>query len=32
MTDFVKAIRLEYPDTIPVGVGILPKAWFHYGD
>ena len=27
-----QAIRFEHPDTIPVSAGMLPKAWFEYGD
>jgi len=30
--DLAKAIRLEHPETIPVMIGVLPMAWFHYGD
>ena len=32
MSDLTQAIRLEYPDTIPVGVSILPAAWIRYGE
>lgn len=28
----ISAIRMESPDTIPVSVGILPAAWFKYGN
>jgi len=31
MSDFIQAVRLESPATIPVSVGILPAAWMHYG-
>ena len=26
-----QAIRMEYPETIPVSVGMLPAAWMKYG-
>lgn len=32
MSDFIRAIKLEYPETIPVGVSILPAAWIKYGE
>lgn len=32
MSDMIRAIKLEYPETIPVSVGILPAAWMKYGD
>jgi len=33
MNDLLKkAIRYEYPETIPVNVSILPAAWLKYGD
>ncbi|HOK56468.1 MAG TPA: uroporphyrinogen decarboxylase family protein [bacterium] len=28
--NFLKAVLFDYPDWIPVGVGILPAAWFKY--
>ena len=31
MSDFIKAIKLDYPETIPVMVSILPAAWMKYG-
>jgi Uroporphyrinogen decarboxylase (URO-D). len=31
MSDFIKSIKLEYPETIPVSVSILPAAWMKYG-
>lgn len=31
MSDIIQAIRMESPDTIPVGVSILPAAWLKYG-
>lgn len=31
MSDLFKAIKLEYPDTIPYGIGILPAVWMKYG-
>ncbi|MBR6739573.1 MAG: hypothetical protein IKM04_00690 [Clostridia bacterium] len=31
MSDITTAIRMEYPDTIPVSFYILPSAWFKYG-
>lgn len=31
MTDLIKAIRLQHPETIPVQVSILPAAWLKYG-
>lgn len=27
-----KAIRYEYPETIPVSAGIMPAAWIKYGE
>ena len=32
MADLAQAIRMEYPDTIPVAVGLLPAAWLRYGE
>ena len=32
MSTLVQAIRMEYPDTIPVSVGMLPAAWMKYGE
>ena len=29
--DFLKAIRLEYPDVIPTTVGLLPAFWIRRG-
>ena len=29
--DFLKAIRMEHPETIPTTVGFLPAAWIHNG-
>ena len=31
MSLLVQAIRMEYPETIPVSVGLLPAAWMKYG-
>ena len=31
MSTKAQAIRMEYPDTIPVDVGILPAMWIKYG-
>ena len=31
MSTLAQAIRMEYPDTIPVSVGCLPAAWMKYG-
>lgn len=31
MSDLIQAVRMEYPDTIPVDVSILPSAWLKYG-
>jgi len=31
VSDLIQAVRMEYPDTIPVGVSILPSAWLKYG-
>ena len=31
MSTLAQAIRLEYPDTIPVTVGLLPAMWIRYG-
>ncbi len=28
---FNQAIRMDYPEKIPVYIGIQPAAWFHYG-
>ena len=27
-----KAIRYEYPETIPVSVAVLPAVWLKYGE
>ena len=32
MSELIEAIRLEHPETIPVGVSILPAAWIRYGE
>ena len=32
MSTLVEAIRMQHPDTIPVGVSILPAAWLKYGE
>lgn len=32
MSDFIRAIKLQNPETIPVGVNILPAAWIKYGE
>jgi len=32
MSEWIKAIRMESPETIPVSVSILPAAWFYYGE
>ncbi len=31
MSNLIKAIRMEYPEVLPISVGILPSAWFRYG-
>ncbi len=31
MSTLAQAIRLEYPDTIPVSVSLLPAMWIRYG-
>ena len=31
MSTLAQAIRMEYPDTIPVQAGVLPAAWLKYG-
>ena len=31
MSTLAQATRLEYPDTIPVTVGLLPAMWIRYG-
>lgn len=31
MSDLLQATRMESPETIPVGVSILPSAWLRYG-
>ena len=31
MSNLVQAVRMEYPDTIPVSIFILPAAWMKYG-
>ncbi|MBE6710199.1 MAG: hypothetical protein E7579_03665 [Ruminococcaceae bacterium] len=31
MSSLIQAIRMEHPETIPVGVNILPAAWLKYG-
>lgn len=30
--NLIKAIRLHSPETIPVFINVLPKAWFEYGE
>ena len=30
--DRLKALRFDYPDSIPVSVGVLPSAWSRYRD
>ncbi|MGN1345175.1 MAG: uroporphyrinogen decarboxylase family protein [Eubacteriales bacterium] len=32
MASLIQAVRMEFPDTIPVSISILPAAWIHYGD
>lgn len=32
MSDLIQACRMQYPDTIPVTVSILPAAWLKYGE
>lgn len=32
MADLIQAVRMEYPDTIPVSLSILPAAWLKYGE
>ena len=32
MSELIEAIRMEHPETIPVGVSILPAAWIRYGE
>ena len=32
MSDLIKAIKYQYPEVLPVWVGILPAAWKKYGD
>ena len=31
MSLLAQAVRMEYPETIPVSVGMLPAAWMKYG-
>ena len=31
MSNLIQAIRMEHPETIPVGISILPAAWIKYG-
>ena len=31
MSLLAQAVRMEYPETIPVAVGMLPAAWMKYG-
>ncbi len=31
MADILQAARMEYPETIPLRIGILPAAWIKYG-
>lgn len=31
MSDLIQAVRMQYPDTVPVSVSVLPAAWFRYG-
>jgi uroporphyrinogen decarboxylase len=30
MTNYLKAMKFEYPEVIPVKIGILPSAWMKY--
>jgi hypothetical protein len=30
MTNYLKAMKFEYPEEIPVKIGILPSAWMKY--
>ncbi|MBE5765570.1 MAG: hypothetical protein E7335_00135 [Clostridiales bacterium] len=32
MSELIQAIRMESPKEIPVTIGILPSAWFRYGN
>jgi len=32
MSNFIKAMTYDYPDEIPVSIGILPAMWKYYGD
>ena len=31
MSTILQAARMEYPETIPVRIGILPATWIKYG-
>ena len=31
MSDLIQAYRMQYPESIPVSIGILPAAWLKYG-
>lgn len=32
MSDLIRAIRMQSPETIPVSVSILPSVWIRYGE
>ena len=32
MSNLIKAMNYDYPEEIPVSVGLLPAMWMHYGD
>jgi len=32
MSNLIQACHMQYPETIPVGVSILPAAWLKYGE
>ena len=32
MSNLIQACRMQYPETIPVDIGILPAAWLKYGE
>ena len=32
MSNLIQACRMQYPDTIPVDISILPAAWLKYGE
>ena len=32
MSNLIKAMNYDYPDELPISVGMLPAMWMHYGE